>query len=103
MNRWIYLLLSCFLCNSIIGQIKLPRLISDNMILQRDSKLTVWGWAAVGEKVNVRFNDKRYSTTTAGDSTWTITLPAMKAGGPYDMEISGSNTIMVKNILIGDV
>lgn len=87
-------------CTSVMGEIKLPRLISDNMVLQRDAKLTIWGWATVGEKVTVRFNNKTYSTTTGADSTWRVTLFAQKAGGPYDMEI---NKIVIKNILIGDV
>jgi sialate O-acetylesterase len=81
--------------------VKLPRLISDNMVLQRNAKLTIWGWAAVGEKVSVRFNNKTYSATTAADSTWRVSLSAQKAGGPYNMAIKGSNQIIVKNILIG--
>jgi sialate O-acetylesterase len=73
------------------------------MVLQRDTKLTIWGWAAVGEKVNVRFNNKTCSSITGADSTWSVTLAALKAGGPYDMEITGSNRLLIKNILIGDV
>src|SRR5687768_8841390 len=100
-------LVSIFVINlfyiTVTAQVRLPRLISDNMVLQRDAKLAVWGWAATGEKVTVRFNGKTYTATTGTDSTWTIALPAMKAGGPYDMEITGSNRILVKNILLGDV
>ena len=103
MNRLLYLLLVSLLGQPIVAQIKLPRLISDNMVLQRDIKLTIWGWAAVGEKVTIRFKDKNYSSTTGADSTWSVTLPALKAGGPYDMEITGSNKVVIKNILIGDV
>jgi sialate O-acetylesterase len=97
------LLILITVCITATAQIKLPRLISDNMVLQRDTKLTIWGWAAVGEKINLRFKEKNYSTTTGADSTWTVVLPAQKAGGPYDMEISGSNRIVIKNILLGDV
>ena len=103
MNRLIYLLLVSLLCKSIVAQVKLPRLISDNMVLQRDTKLSIWGWATVGEKVTVRFKDKTYAATTGADSTWLVALPALKAGGPYDMQINGSNQIVIKNILIGDV
>jgi sialate O-acetylesterase len=73
------------------------------MVLQRNAKLTIWGWATVGEKVSVRFNSKTYSATTAADSTWRVTLSAQKPGGPYDMEIKGRNQIVIKNILVGDV
>lgn len=103
MGRLYSLFITILFCNTIIGQVKLPRLISDNMVLQRNAKLTIWGWAAVGEKVSVRFNNNTYSATTGADSTWRVTLPAQKSGGPYDMEIKGSNQITIKNILIGDV
>lgn len=85
------------------AQIKLPRLIRDSMILQRDSKVNVWGWAANKEKVTVKFNGKTYKTKAAADGKWSIVLPAMKAGGPYTMDITGSNKITLKDILIGDV
>jgi len=103
MIRLFAILTLTLFCTSVSGEVKLPRLISDNMVLQRDAGLTIWGWAAVGERVTVRFNNKTYSATTAADSTWRVTLYAQKAGGPYDMEINGSNKIVIKNILIGDV
>lgn len=86
------------------AQVKLPRLIRDSMVLQRDTKINVWGWASKGEKVSVTFNHKTYKTKTGGDGKWTLQLPAMKAGGPYTMEIKGKdNKIMLHDILIGDV
>jgi sialate O-acetylesterase len=103
MKRVIYILFTSLLYIPVLAQVKLPRLISDNMVLQRDAKLTIWGWAAVGEKISLRFKEKTYTTTAGADSTWTVTLPAQKAGGPYDMEITGSNNIVIKNILLGDV
>ena len=103
MTRLFSFIIVIILSAEAAGQIRLPRLISDNMVLQRNAPLTIWGWAAAGEKVRVRFNHKTYSTTTAADSTWRVTLSAQTAGGPYNMEIQGSNQIVVKNILIGDV
>jgi sialate O-acetylesterase len=73
------------------------------MILQRDTKTKIWGWAAADEKVTVHFNNKIYNTTTRKDGKWIITLSPEKAGGPFDMEIDASNHIIIKNILIGDV
>src|SRR5438105_6131151 len=100
-----WLIFGLVLVNSRLAfsQVRLPRLIGDNMVLQRDTKVTIWGWAAVGEKVNVLFNGKTYTTTAGADSTWHMILPAMKAGGPFDMDIQAGNHITVKNILIGDV
>jgi sialate O-acetylesterase len=73
------------------------------MILQRDTKINIWGWAAKNEKINIKFNGKNYKGTTGDDGKWKIQLPAMKPGGPYTMEISGSNKILLNDILIGDV
>ncbi len=103
MIRLYFLFITSLFFSTLVAQVKLPRLISDNMVLQRDAKLTVWGWASPGEKVSVQFNNKTYSAATGADSTWKVTLPAQKAGGPYDMEVKGSNQILIKNILIGDV
>ena len=92
-------LLSC----TMNAQIKLPQLVRDSMVLQRDMKINIWGWASKGEKVTVKFNGKTYKTKTAGDGKWMLQLASMKAGGPYTMEISGKNKITLHDILIGDV
>ncbi len=88
---------------SIHAQVRIPRLVRDSMILQRDTKINIWGWAAKNEKINIKFNNKSYKTTTGNDGKWLIQLPPMKAGGPYTMDIAGSNKIGLKEILIGDV
>ena len=95
----------CFLFagNSLFAQVKLPALVRDSMIIQRNTKLKIWGWAHSGEKVNVKFMGKSYKTTAGEDGKWLVWLPPMKAGGPYTMEISGRNKIKLNNILIGDV
>ncbi len=73
------------------------------MILQRDTKIKIWGWASVDEKVSVHFNNKTYNTTTAKDGKWIVIISPMHAGGPFDMQIEAGNHITLKNILIGDV
>jgi len=85
------------------SQITLPKIVGNGMVLQRGEELKIWGWASAGEAVNVKFNKKTYATTTGKDGMWSIKLPTMKAGGPYTMEVKGKNTIMLKDILIGDV
>jgi len=85
------------------AQVRLPRLVSDGMVLQRQAQIRIWGWAAPNEKVTVHFLGKGYNTTTAPDGTWSIQLPKLSAGGPYEMEIQGSNTITIRDILVGDV
>ena len=102
-------LFSFFLCLSFCfvfqgyAQIRLPHLIRDSMVLQREVPLKIWGWASPGEKVDVNFNDKKATIVAGPDGKWLTKLPAMKAGGPYDMLIKGKNTIVLKDILIGDV
>ncbi len=88
---------------TVLGQIKLPAIVRDSMVLQRNSEINVWGWAKKGEKVSIKFKGKKYKTTTGKDGKWLVKLAPTPAGGPYTMKISGSNTIELKNILVGDV
>ncbi|WP_308991265.1 sialate O-acetylesterase [Mariniflexile litorale] len=105
MNKLKVLLIALFLIQSsgLIGQVRLPKLISDGVVLQRDTKIPVWGWASPNEKVTVQFNTKNYKTTASNEGKWELILPKMKAGGPYTMTVSGKNSIEIKDILIGDV
>ena len=50
-------------CRITLSQVRLPQLIRDSMILQRDAKVNIWGWAKPGEKVEIKFNKKKYKTT----------------------------------------
>jgi sialate O-acetylesterase len=85
------------------AQVRLPQLVSDSMVLQRDAKIKIWGWASHGEKVRIKFNRHTYAITTATNGQWSVELPSMKAGGPYVMDISAKNHIIINDILIGDV
>ena len=85
------------------AQVRLPQLISDGMVLQRDAKINLWGWSSPDEKIIIKFVRKKYVTTAGADGKWNVTLPALKTGGPYDMDISASNHIIIHDILIGDV
>jgi sialate O-acetylesterase len=73
------------------------------MILQRDAKVNIWGWAATNEKVNVKFNGKTYKTKANANGEWLVTLPPTKAGGPYTIDVTASNKVTLKEILFGDV
>jgi len=88
---------------SVNCEVRLPVLVSDGMVLQRDQDLNIWGWASPGEKVTVRFNRRTYRTVTGQDGKWRVVMMPVKAGGPYEMIISGKNTITVRDILVGDV
>ncbi len=89
---------------NISNPIILPRLISDNLVLQREAGLKVWGWGKAGASITLNFMERSYSATAGADGRWLVTLPAFKAGGPYSMELkTGDHVIRIKNILIGDV
>lgn len=104
LNRSVFPFLLCvFFFSAASSQIRLPTLVRDSMVLQRDVKLKIWGWATKGERVSVRFNGRSYKTTTDADGRWLVTLAPAKAGGPYTMEVTGSNKITLRNILVGDV
>ena len=82
------------------AKVKLPALISDGMVLQREQPVKIWGTADAGESVSVTFMKKKYAATADNNGHWSVTRPSMKAGGPYLMRI---NDIKLNDILIGDV
>lgn len=87
----------------VAANVTLPSIVSDGMVLQRNTPLKIWGWGAPGEKVTVNFAKKSYSTTTGNDGKWMVKLKPLNAGGPYKMVIKGKNTIVLNDILMGDV
>ena len=100
----IYLLLiTVFISSHAFSDVALPSIFGDNMVLQRSMKVPVWGTADPGEKVIVAINGKQTKTTTGKDGRWNVTLKKMNAGGPYEMTVSGNNTITFSNVLVGEV
>jgi len=91
--------------NFIFANITLPNIISDNMVLQRNSEVKIWGWANPQEEIIVTpsWNQKEYKIKTSNQAQWKIQIPTPKEGGPYTISIKGYNEIVLKNILIGEV
>ncbi len=85
------------------AKVILPKIFSDNMVLQRNGLIPVWGWADANEKIEVRFNNQVKSVKAGKNGKWLIRLDAENAGGPYDMTIKGKNTVQIRNILVGEV
>ncbi len=85
------------------SQVRLPRLISDGMVLQHGDSVKIWGWAAPGEKVTVDFIDHKYQANADTSGEWVVWLSGLKPGGPHNMNIEATNSITVSDILIGDV
>lgn len=100
----IVLLLTFFtFCLTIQAKVTLPHIFSDNMVLQRETAIPVWGWANVGEKITVSFNKQSKSTVTDANGKWSLKLKPEKAGGAFTMTVTGENTIEIKNVLVGEV
>ncbi|MBO9561208.1 MAG: sialate O-acetylesterase [Niastella sp.] len=104
-HRTLLLIATCLLCTySTVAQLKLPAIISDNMVLQSSQPIPLWGWATPGEKITITFNGKTSTTTTGSDSSWSVKLSSCKPGGPFEMNIKGTTEEKnIKNILIGEV
>jgi sialate O-acetylesterase len=86
------------------SDVTLPRIFSNNMVLQREMPITVWGWAGKSESITVMFNGATVKAKAGKDGSWKAVLNAMKPGGPYTLTVKGeSNTITLSNILIGDI
>ncbi|WMI68291.1 sialate O-acetylesterase [Mangrovimonas sp. YM274] len=85
------------------AKVEMPLLFADDMVLQRNKPIPVWGWADANEKIEVSFNGQKVKTKADKDGKWSLELKAEKAGGPFTMTIKGKNTIQIKNILVGEV
>jgi sialate O-acetylesterase len=76
---------------------------ASGMVLQREMPVPVWGRADPGEGVSVTFAGQTKNATTAGDGTWRVVLDPLTAGGPHTMTIEGTNTIVLDDVLVGEV
>lgn len=86
-----------------IADVQLPKLVGDNMIIQRDTRVSIFGKALRVERVTVVFLNHIYAALPDEHGEWFVSLPPLPAGGPYEMEIFGKNTLKISNIMIGDV
>lgn len=97
------LLTLCISCGA-VADIRLPRLMGDHAVLQRDQPLPLWGYAAPGEQVTVRLNNTAAGTAIADQNGhWQLTLPAQPAGGPHLLAFQGQNQLKVQDVYFGDV
>ena len=92
------------LCNfTVIAEIKLPKVFSSNMVLQRDMPVKIWGWADKREKITIIFHGDTTNLKADRNGKWETELSAVPAGGPFELVVKGKNEIRLTNILVGDV
>ena len=96
--------LLCFAPSAVChAGIRLPCVFQDHMVLQRGTKIPVWGWASPGEKVTVSFDSASAAATADAGGTWKALLPPMTPGGPHTFTVRGSSIVTVRDVLVGDV
>ena len=80
------LVLSVMLCHA---EVRLPQIFQSGMVLQRGTEIPVWGQADANETILVTLNKKTATAVADAEGRWRVNLPAMKAGGPYVLEVKG--------------
>ena len=99
-----FLVTSSLITFNIHGQgIKLSSIFSDHMVIQQEINASVWGISKPGSIVSVDFAGFVTNAKTNQEGGWTVKMPVLNAGGPYDMKISGIDTIILKDIMVGEV
>ena len=71
------------------ADVKLPAVISDNMVLQQGRQVAIWGTADAGEQVTVSLGEQKETATADSDGKWKVELGPLKAGGPFEMTVAG--------------
>ncbi|GJM29894.1 MAG: 9-O-acetylesterase [Cyclobacteriaceae bacterium] len=89
----------------VAADISLPQVFGDNMVLQQNSEVTFWGWANPRENVKlvVSWDKDTLRTVADNQSHWELKLPTPSFGGPYSIYLIGYNSIILENIMIGEV
>jgi len=98
-----FFILAVCTSSTLIAEIKPSTLFCEHMVLQRNIAIPVWGTAKAGEKITVSLNKIAKSTTADASGKWLIRLPKQKAGGPYQLEIKGTNIITIADVYVGEV
>lgn len=103
MKKTFLLVLTLLYTIQIFANISLPKIFGNNMVLQRDKPIPVWGWAEANEKVTVQFNHQIKSATADKNGNWKVNLDKENGGGPFQLIVKGTNAITFSNVLVGEV
>ncbi len=98
----------CFLlpAPAAFGDITLPKIFSDHMVLQRNSQITVWGTANPNQKLEIKFLDQTLQTTADGEGKWSTQIKTGSAGGPYQIEVVAEDNgtkVVLSDVMVGEV
>ncbi len=97
------LLLACGVADLALGDVRLPKVFGSHMVLQQDKPVAVWGWSQPNETVTVQLGSESRRVQANERGEWRAELPALKAGGPYTLTVSGSSTVRLEDVVAGEV
>lgn len=102
LNVLLFLCLSSFLA---AGNVRLPAILGSHMVLQQNTDVTFWGWSDATEKITIKvaWDTTTYRAVGTRDANWSVKIKTPKAGGPYQITITGRNTIVLEDVVIGEV
>jgi len=112
-NSWLAFVLAALLAATPArADVTLPKILGDNMVLQRDQPVLIWGAAAAGDEVSVKFSGQEKHARPAANGRWQVALDSLKASAtPQELIITATNTAqpasngetILKNVLVGEV
>jgi len=85
------------------ADVRLPKIFTDNMVVQRDLPVRVWGWADAGEAVSVTLAGNSATTKADEKGQWSLELAALKTGENLELTVKGKNSLTLKNVVVGDI
>ncbi|HEX9974702.1 MAG TPA: hypothetical protein VGD14_21740 [bacterium] len=110
MKKHLHYLISCLVFLLTVpslskANVTLPAIFSVRMVLQQNSEVTIWGWGKPLEPINVigSWDHQTVQTTANNHANWQVKLKTPAAGGPYTLIVMGYNTIVLQDVLIGEV
>lgn len=91
--------------STMMANVTLPNIFGDNMVLQRNAEVKIWGWASPKEeiKLTTSWDNQEYKVVANNQAQWELKIKTPEAGGPFTISIKGYNEVVLKNILIGEV
>lgn len=99
----IFVIATLFCAEAVFADVSTPAIFSNHMVLQREQKNRVWGWANPGEKIRVGIAKQMHETTAGDNGAWSVILNELPTGGPYTLSIKGENELKFEDVLVGEV
>lgn len=102
---FLFIVATFFVSSHAIANVRLPSIIGSHMVLQQQSEVTFWGWSDSQEKITIQvpWDTTHYTAIGSRNANWQIKIKTPAAGGPYTITVTGRNTIVLEDVLVGEV